>query len=138
MNAKLTVPEHVPAELHDMYREFLLSQMIQQLLADHGATRFQAQKICGFVAVRCALQHTEPETVVQVGTGFMENYRDVTEKYYNELLEDPVMKLRLDAQSGVMRKLAVAADMKSPVKMNITEEMFNTKKPEEQSRILLS
>jgi hypothetical protein len=142
MNAKLIVPPHIPTELHEMYREFLVAQMIQQLLVDNGATNFQAQKICGFVAARCSLQLKEPESVAQLGTGFMDTYKNDTEKHYGALLHDPGIQIRMSAQNNALRRIAVQQDIKSPVKMNITEDLFVTVKPDaaapQPSKIILN
>lgn len=129
MNRKMVVPDHLPEDQRDLYREFCVAQMIQQLLVEHGATIVQAHKILGFIAARCALQLSEPEAVAQLGTGFLEGYKEETNNHYTNLMNDPVMKVRMSGTNNTMRRIAILSDVKRTLEMNINENMFDKEAP---------
>jgi hypothetical protein len=137
MKKTIIVPDSIPAERHEQYREFVLCQLVQQLLIDHGATIVQSQKVLSFVASRCSWQLKEPEAVAFLGNNFMNSYKDETNSHYSNLYNTPVNRLRAESLPEFQRKLAIAQDMKRPVEANITDELFAALEPSQvPSRII--
>ena len=137
MNKKIIVPDHIPAEHHEMYRAFTLAQSIQQLLADNGVSILESHNILGYVAIKCSTQLREPDAVVVIGQGFTDSYYHKTNRHCQLLLRDPAARLRLDALNQAARKLSCAADAKRAVAMNIEEGDFMAPQSAEPSRIVL-
>lgn len=124
----ILIPDYIPAEKRESYRELMITKQLQELMVEHGLTQKASTTVAAYLLFKSFAQFDHPNVMMTVSQNLLNLtlHRVTAYAQHISLRADIAMKLAMTDRMA--HRMWEASIGKAPLGVNISEEDFFPKK----------